>query len=319
MQTRCPACQTLYRIDEDVLKRAGGQARCFRCDTVFDAYQHPAEDADPNHANPLQDIDEDGAASTDSAPLSELSTLTELPDVPSYSGLDPDSDLDLDDLADSLRESASTRPDEASPEADTSNDTLDDAAPDAQPPPYNLDELPDLHLDNPLAEDSPLAEAPRPSRLPALLQSGLAVLLVLLALAQLGWFNREQILATPMGQGLAQALCGPFDCELPPRRAASRYAVLERNIGADPEQAGVLLMQLSFRNGADFAQPLPDIQLSFYDSEQQLMARRRLHPDEYLFPAPAPDMLAAPQDVILVELRLEDPGRHATGFKLEFL
>jgi predicted Zn finger-like uncharacterized protein len=319
MQTRCPACQTLYRIDEDVLKRAGGQARCFRCDTVFDAYQHPAEDADPDHANHLPDIDEDGAASSDSAPLSELSALDELPDVPSHSGLDPDSELNLDDLADRLRELDSTLSEQTPPEPPGSKDASDDPALAPLPPLDNLDELPDLQIDEPQTEDQPFAAAPQPSRLPALLKGAAAVLLVLLAVAQLGWFKREQVLATPIGQGLAQALCSLFDCQLPPRRAASRYAVIERNIGADPEQAGVLLMHLSFRNGADFAQPLPDIQLSFYDTEQQLMARRRLHPDEYLFPAPPPGMLAAPQDVIQVELRLEDPGRHASGFKLEFL
>ena len=103
------------------------------------------------------------------------------------------------------------------------------------------------------------------------------------------------------------------------RRAPSRYIVLERSIGPVEGQPGVLAMHLSFRNTAEFSQPLPDIQLSLYDSEQRLMARRRLHPDEYLFPAPAGGFLVDSGEQVRVNLKLEDPGRRAVGFRLEFL
>lgn len=324
MQTRCPACQTLYRIDADVLKRAGGQARCFRCDSVFDAYLHPVDDAGPEQADTLHDIDHEGAASRDSDPLSELSALNELPTVPSHSGLEPDSDLNLDELANDLRDLDSILIDEAPQHATdlagatttAAIDTTLGPQPSLDPP----DERPDLRSDVPSLDETPVRPPTRQhSRLPTLLLGSVVLMLVLLALFQIAWFNRDQVLATPMGQGLAQGVCSLIGCELPVRRAASRYAVIQRNIGADPEHPGTLLMQVSFRNDADFAQPLPDIQLSFYDTDERLMARRRLHPDEYLFPAPATDTLVAPDDAVQAELRLEDPGRHASGFKLEFL
>lgn len=325
MQTRCPACQTLYRIDQDVLQRAGGQARCFRCDQVFDAYSQRVEEDDPELGDTLADIDDDGIANTDAdADTSAiLSDLADLPDVPNPSGFEPHSELDLDDLANSLREppqSQDAPPDEpVEPEFlsapmeggdSLTRDPLDvpsELAPDA------------LRTDSLLTEepDTPHRQVVRhPSNLPAFL---LAALLLLLALAQLAWFNRDLVLGTPQGQAMAEGICGLVGCELAPRRAASQYAVMHRDIGADPGEPGVLRMQLSFQNQADFAQPLPDIQLSLYDSEEKLMARRRLHPDEYLFPAPPSDTLVAPGETVSVTLRLEDPGRHTTGFKLEFL
>lgn len=38
--TRCPACQTLFRVVPDQLRISGGWVRCGRCDEVFDASLH---------------------------------------------------------------------------------------------------------------------------------------------------------------------------------------------------------------------------------------------------------------------------------------
>jgi len=45
--TRCPDCDTTFRVTDDALKRANGQVRCGRCASVFNAYaerrEEPAE------------------------------------------------------------------------------------------------------------------------------------------------------------------------------------------------------------------------------------------------------------------------------------
>lgn len=43
--TRCPECETTFRVTDDTLKKAHGQVRCGRCASVFNAY---AELRDPN-------------------------------------------------------------------------------------------------------------------------------------------------------------------------------------------------------------------------------------------------------------------------------
>lgn len=42
MYTQCPDCQSVYRIGAEQLRAAQGRVRCGRCDTVFDALDHPA-------------------------------------------------------------------------------------------------------------------------------------------------------------------------------------------------------------------------------------------------------------------------------------
>lgn len=44
LQTRCPACQTVFAVDSSVLKQAGGRVRCGECLHVFDALSNVDED-----------------------------------------------------------------------------------------------------------------------------------------------------------------------------------------------------------------------------------------------------------------------------------
>jgi predicted Zn finger-like uncharacterized protein len=57
VQSRCPNCDTLYHIDRETLAEAEGQARCFRCGTVFDALEQQADDL---AASPVEDEPEIG-------------------------------------------------------------------------------------------------------------------------------------------------------------------------------------------------------------------------------------------------------------------
>ncbi len=45
MLTRCPNCQTIFRIREDQLKMADGLAHCYRCEQVFNARENLSETA----------------------------------------------------------------------------------------------------------------------------------------------------------------------------------------------------------------------------------------------------------------------------------
>ena len=36
--TRCPECDTTFRVTDETLKKANGQVRCGRCASVFNAY-----------------------------------------------------------------------------------------------------------------------------------------------------------------------------------------------------------------------------------------------------------------------------------------
>jgi hypothetical protein len=74
-----------------------------------------------------------------------------------------------------------------------------------------------------------------------------------------------------------------------------------------------------FNNGAAFAQPYPVLQLSLLDTEEHVVARRRLQPEEYLRPGSHGPLLAAGAQVE-VGLWLEVPeDRRVAGYRVDLL
>lgn len=146
-------------------------------------------------------------------------------------------------------------------------------------------------------------------------QGPLLLLLIVALGMQLAWFHRDTLLRRPQ----AQPLCQWLDCSVAHRSDPTAFSVIERQLGADPAFPGALSLQIRFRNTAPYAQPLPRLQLSLYDNSGDTLARRLFSVDEYLFPSPGKNTLAAPQEVFTIELLLEDPGTRASGFKIDFL
>ena len=59
--TRCPDCETTFRITDDALKKANGQVRCGRCASVFNAYAElhdpAAKSFDTASANAIRQLE----------------------------------------------------------------------------------------------------------------------------------------------------------------------------------------------------------------------------------------------------------------------
>jgi hypothetical protein len=146
----------------------------------------------------------------------------------------------------------------------------------------------------------------------------IAILLLLsIALAQLAWFKREQLMHYPEGRMLLQTACKYAGCTLPTIRAPEKIQVLSRSITVHPEIENALLIQLTIANKARFPQPQPLLQISLFNSEELLMAQRRFKPEEYLIDSVKAESIL-PGKAIYVELVIEDPGDDVTGFKLDF-
>lgn len=313
MRTRCPNCDTLYRIDQDELASAEGQVRCYRCESVFDAYRHRLTDEEGLadellDITPEPDIEDDLSALTD--PLDselDLGTPTDTED-------EAESELNLIELADSLRGN------KAKPELhdELDLDDLDLGGSETQPE-SELSPDEQAALDRDLAP--PTVSSSRNGRHPATVvgQLLLILLLGLGTVAQFAWHQREQLLQDPDAHELAANFCRLAGCRLPLLHAPEAYQVVQRQLRPASQNHEALSLQLSFRNRAAFPQALPDLQLSLFDREERLIARRRLTPDEYLFPASTENLAVAAEEVVTIELLFEDPGSYASGFKLEFL
>lgn len=320
VQSRCPNCDTLYHIDQETLAEADGRARCFRCGTVFDALAQQPEVA-PAPANgeepeigaeleltrlveSLEERAEDGPG--ESVPVRLASALaTERSERQPRTQTDP---------SDQPRAGATPPSAEPSPPPGAS----------APPPPFEVpDDLPELQPTTEPAGGRPARR--RKSRLlPRLVKTALVLLLALAGLVQWLWYQPQYLGPLQPYYARLQAWCAQQGCpiDLPPlpmRRSPEDFAILQREIAPVEGSPGVLRLSLTFVNGADFAQPYPEVLVLLLDNRGATVAERRVRPSDYLDSRPRAKRLLEPQQVISFDLMIEDPGETATGFKLKFL
>lgn len=146
---------------------------------------------------------------------------------------------------------------------------------------------------------------------------GLVATLLLTAFGlQLAWQQRELLLDRfPW----LSPVCAYLPCRPTMVRAPELLRVLERDIQPATNQPGALSLQATVLNEAALPQPLPDLQLSLVDNIGRVLIRRRLAPDEYMFPPPPGNRLIDPGEVFTITLDFRDPGYNATGFVIDFL
>ena len=324
MKTRCPNCDTRYNIDAATLLEADGVARCHRCGTVFDAV---AEDAPTQQVHQLgaghaaARLDEQSElsaskAETDSQseppaekvdPDSLSALLTVTPDPDDRTGLPEEKPAPEDGAALPVSEAvADQSPEPPAPRPRPDRDALPFEVPDDLEP---LQPSPDLALD---VVDTLYEKRSRRGLFYGLLAALLATGLGL----QLAWQYRADLLKQFPA---LQPLCERIGCHPGVVRAPDKFSILQRGIKPTANETGSLTLSARIRNDAENAQPLPDIQLSLLDNNGGVLVRRRLTPDDYLFPAPPKEKLVTPGEVVTITLDFEDPGLLATGFVIGFL
>ncbi|MCP3870985.1 MAG: DUF3426 domain-containing protein [Gammaproteobacteria bacterium] len=356
MYTRCPSCQTLFRIRADQLKAADGRVRCCRCNQVFNALEHLR---DFSFQNSLTDLEAPhGESLTD-----EHFPFGESPDSgPSFSaGDDP---LDDDTEAFFASEPGDDSPDYTSPlitedepgfslEDDgiegteqepefgalLDEDDLPAANPDFTTHPRNAPPVEPVtreHQQRASGEPAPssreYSDSPPEELLSAWVpppassgstagilgwSSGI-ILLVFTALVQAAWLEQNRLQAYPGLWNFLEGVCEYTGCRLEPRRAPHQFKILNRSIASHPTADQALQVLLTFRNQADFPQPHPMLQLSLYSSNNQLVARRVFSPEQYLSQGASEYPLIDSNGVIEVTMALTDPGAAVTGFRFEF-
>jgi predicted Zn finger-like uncharacterized protein len=167
--------------------------------------------------------------------------------------------------------------------------------------------------------EAPLPELLRPGRHRRSPLWTLGVLLLLAAgVAQLGWWGRDYWVKLPEGRQLLELLCGHLGCELPPQRAPELFRIETRAVSTHPELAAILRVRMTFVNRAEFAQPHPQLQVTFFRDEVVPAVQRTFRPEEYLMQASDARALLLPGQMVYVELEVEDPGPEVTGFQFEF-
>jgi predicted Zn finger-like uncharacterized protein len=342
--TRCPECDTTFRVTDDTLKKASGQVRCGRCASVFNAY---AELHDPSAKTfepeppPRADVEVAGdappSASADAPPAqAQADQAAPPPPEPASSTATPPS-------AHSPTDAAAPDPTAASIGASSVADIVKEAdaaaeAGAAEPPGddealrsmQDTQAISATEVDRVLASDvalplpqteyawqRPAEPAPRPARSRSL---SLAAALALLALgAQTIHHFRSEIAGhATFGPWLTGAYAA-LGAEVTPSWDVGQYEILDWIASAGPNERGVGSLKITARiqNRGPKRQPYPAVQLRLKDRWEAAVGSRMFAPAEYL-PRDTPrNRLMSPGETARAEIEVVDPGPDAYGFELD--
>ena len=334
--TRCPACDTMFKVVPDQLRISEGWVRCGQCSEIFNASQHlltppgqapepapqPAPSAPPAGPPPAP------VGFAPSAPVSftpaEMSTTTaQQPDqVLPEPAPGPVADIPLPASAPVQREPhwadpvADAEP-AAAPVAPT---TLADAsigksepAPDTEPWPQQAVAAAEPDVSFLRSEGS--ADAfwkRRPVRIALVL---LAIALAAALAAQILLQERNRIVQIePATRPVLAALCALARCELGALKQIDSIVIDSSSFGrvrADNYRLGFAL-----RNTAPIDVAMPAIELSLTDTQDQAVIRRVIRPDEFGAPTP---VLAAGSDwsaSVNLSVRSASNSERIAGYRL---
>ncbi len=144
-------------------------------------------------------------------------------------------------------------------------------------------------------------------------------LLLLLPLSgQLAWQFRHSLIQHETGRQTLNLVCAVAGCQVPVRRNLERIVITGRNLSTHPDKPDILQLQLSLVNTAPFDQPYPQLALSLFNDNGNLIARRTFSTDQYLPEEHSRRQLMPKAQPVLVQMDLVDPGNEVTGFSFDF-
>ncbi len=357
MITRCPGCQTVFRLSAEHLKMARGQVQCGLCSLQFDAIANlleesgvlpalTAEGAAPAPGEPVPPEMPEWAYD-DLPPADEQAPRT--PEPPDEESLrvvaeameERDADLAIrafEEELEALRRAEETAAERATepehgPQAPSESvqvaPPLIEAEPDEDPmrrePDADailLSDLPHVSVerDDVEALRSYLRESDARERAGSPWWGIAAALLLVALLGQAAWYQREWILDHVPGlRAHWQAWCEGKACALPPRRDVAMLHIVSRDVRDHPQYRDALLVNATIVNDAEFTQPFPVVELTLFDQAGVALGVRRFQPREYLDASLNVEAGMKPRQSIYVVLEIAGTSTEAVSFEFKFL
>ena len=343
LATRCSACSTVFRVQQDQLKASEGWVRCGRCGTVFSALEglFDLEREGQSGPVPLQHEPMVGivaapqpALARSAVPAAVVAPAPRAAPPVDFGSAEPA--IDTDEFVFDIRQSssgvlrASARRDAAAEEAasaasfsaaypDVALDLDDDAELLAEHSGHHT-LAPSRPMDSGPASLTPsfIRESERAARWQRPIERRLtiaaALVLPVILLLQMAVYHRDTLAArSPATAGLLRALCAPLQCSVQAPRALDAVAVDSSGM-TRVEGAPLYKLQLSLRNQAGWAVAMPALDLTLTDSRGDVVTRRILRASE--LSASAPEQLEAGAE--WSTLAIFDIGdRRVTGYTID--
>jgi len=143
-------------------------------------------------------------------------------------------------------------------------------------------------------------------------------LLTILLAAELAWIDRDELIRDPMVGAWLRGTCNTLGCRLPLVAAPKQLRLLASNIETHPNAAHALMISLSLRNDAAFAQPWPVVVVTLSDAQGHRVSMRRLLPADYLDDPVVLRHGLDPGATTALLLEVQDPGDAAVAYQFDF-
>ena len=298
MRTRCPDCQTVFRVTPEQLKTRAGKVRCGHCQAVFNA---------------LDSLLEEHIATSVPAPQTAIDIPPE--EMPQSS----EPAFEIEQTAAGLEPgSPDSNGNKFPPVDDESHDStatqeIGKAA--GLILPRDTTEIPGYSKWTEGVMTAPVA-APeeRSLRWPF----SVAAVLLMLGLAGQATFHyrSELAVAFPSLQPILLAFSQVFNSPLPLPTRAELVSIETSDLQTDTARGNLLVLNATLRNRAPYGQAYPSLEMSLTDTQDVAIARRVFPPKEYL-PAKVPrDQPFAANSDIAVRLWIEAKDISAAGYRL---
>lgn len=329
MKTRCPDCQTTFRVTPEQLKARAGKVRCGQCQHVFNALDSLLEETSATRP-PIPAPQPVIAA----APPIRLADQTTAQPEARFTADDSPPDVEPACAEPTFSEPTFSEPAFAEPTlaaANFSEPTIAEPTI-AEPPlteaaaqelgkatglimPRETTEIPGYSKWTEGVMAAPVSSAPeKAARWPFTV----AALLLAVALAgQLVFRFRSEIAITlPSLRPALELLCRALDAEIPLPRHVELVSIETSDLQTDPARGNLLVLNATLRNRANYGQAYPSLELSLTDTQDAAIARRIFAPVEYLAArTPTGQPFAANSDVA-VRLWIEAKEISAAGYRL---
>ncbi|MFZ4537338.1 DUF3426 domain-containing protein [Propionivibrio sp.] len=322
MKTRCPACETTFRVTPEQLKARAGKVRCGQCQSVFNALDSLLDETNSATLSALRTV----LPSVLPSALPEASVAVVLDPTPApasthqaesdYSAANIllDENLVAEDFPPASEIPLAEIPaDEVTPLSESAAQELGKAT--GLILPRETTEIPGYSKwAEGVMSDSVSLPAERAARWPFILTA--LILIVALAGQIVFRFRSEIAITVPGMRPILEALSQAFDADLPLPRHVELVSIETSDLLSDPARGNLLILNATLRNRANYGQAYPSLELSLTDTQDAAIARRIFHPGEYLSPKMPADQPFAANSDIAVRLWIETTDISAAGYRL---
>lgn len=318
--TRCPACQTMFKVVPDQLRISEGWVRCGKCEEIFDASAHMQEavlpqggaaDVPAQDAAPFEGALAAAIASDARRAGSKTGKKTKAAAEPAPQPASPDVDLELHD-----------------PAGDTVLEPVSGPAPLLDGPAYGavgraepvfeVDAQPAPRASAP-AELSFMRNASKPSRWHRpLVRATLLVACLLLGLGlalQVLIHERDRLAVVEPGlKPLIEEACLLLDCQIEPLRQIE--SVVIDSSAFSKVKGDLYRLSLTLKNNAPIDLAMPAVELALTDTLDHALMRRVFQPEELGVKTGVIPAASETQTTLVLTIKTNGAGERVAGYRL---